>query len=37
LARLKGLRDRAAERRLAEANEALAPFGHRLEARFDAE
>lgn len=37
LARLKGLRERAVERRLAEANEALAPFGYRLEARFDAE
>lgn len=37
LARLDGLRQRAAERRLDQANEALAPFGYRLEARFDAE
>jgi hypothetical protein len=37
LARIEGLRARDAELRLAAANEALAPFGYRLEPRFDAE
>jgi hypothetical protein len=37
LARIEGLRAYAAEHELARANAALAPFGHRLEARFDTE
>lgn len=37
LARIEGLRVQAAEQRLAQANAALAPFGYRLESRFDAE
>jgi inhibitor of cysteine peptidase len=37
LARIEGLRAHAAEQRLAQANAALATFGYRLEARFDAE
>jgi hypothetical protein len=37
LTRLEGLRTRAAEQELARANAALAPFGYRLEERFDAE
>jgi hypothetical protein len=37
LARIETLRTRAAERSLAQANEALAPFGYRLESRFDAD
>ena len=36
-ARIEGQRSRAAERQLAHTNEALAPFGYRLEPRFDAE
>jgi hypothetical protein len=36
-ARLEGLRARAAEQALARNNAALAPFGYRLEGRFDAE
>jgi hypothetical protein len=35
LARIKALRDQSAERSLALTNEALAPFGYRLESRFD--
>jgi hypothetical protein len=35
LARIEALRDRSAARSLAEANAALAPFGYRLESRFD--
>ena len=34
-ARIEALRARAGERSLAQANEALAPFGYRLESRFD--
>ena len=37
LSRVKDLRDRAAVRQLMRTNEALAPFGYRLESRFDAE
>ncbi len=37
LARIEALRDRAAERALAQTNAALAPFGYRLESRFDAD
>jgi hypothetical protein len=37
LARIEGLRAYAAEQKLARANAALASFGYRLEARFDAE
>ena len=37
LARIQALRDRAAERSLARANAFLAPFGYRLESRFDPE
>jgi Tol biopolymer transport system component len=37
LARIEGLRTHAAEQAPARANAALAPFGYRLEARFDAE
>jgi hypothetical protein len=37
LARMEGLRTYAAEQKLARNNAALAPFGYRLEARFDAE
>jgi hypothetical protein len=37
LARIEGLRAYAAEQELAHANTALAPFGYRLAARFDAE
>ncbi|MFN2220661.1 MAG: hypothetical protein ACK2UA_18775 [Anaerolineae bacterium] len=37
LARMRGLWARAAELRLERNNAALAPFGYRLEARFDAE
>jgi hypothetical protein len=37
LTRIEGLRDLAGERRLARINAALAPFGYRLEAPFDAE
>jgi len=36
-ARIEGQRSRAAERQLMRTNEALAPFGYRLEPRFDAE
>jgi hypothetical protein len=35
LARIETLRDRSAERALAQTNAALAPFGYRLESRFD--
>jgi hypothetical protein len=35
LARIQTLRTRAAERPLAQANDALAPFGYRLASRFD--
>jgi hypothetical protein len=34
-ARIETLRDRSAERSLAQANDALAPFGYRLASRFD--
>jgi hypothetical protein len=34
---IKALRDQSAERSLALTNEALAPFGYRLESRFDAD
>jgi hypothetical protein len=37
LARIEGLRSYSVEQELARANAALAPFGYRLEARFDAE
>jgi inhibitor of cysteine peptidase len=37
LTRIEGLRVQAAEQRLVQANAALAPFGYRLEGRFDAE
>jgi hypothetical protein len=37
LTRIEGLRAHAAEQKLARTNAALAPFGYRLEARFDAE
>ncbi len=37
LARIEGLRTRAAEQKLTDTNAALEPFGYRLEARFDAE
>jgi len=37
LARIKALRARSAERTMALTNEALAPFGYRLESRFDAD
>jgi hypothetical protein len=37
LARIKALRDQSAERSLALTNEALAPFGYRLDSRFDAD
>ncbi|MFN2227814.1 MAG: hypothetical protein ACK2UY_15950 [Anaerolineae bacterium] len=37
LARIEALRDRSAERALAQANDALAPFGYRLESRFEEE
>jgi hypothetical protein len=37
LARIETLRDRSAERSLAQANDALAPFGYRLASRFDAD
>jgi hypothetical protein len=37
LARIEALRTRAAERSLAQANDALAPFGYRLESRVDDE
>ncbi len=37
LARIEGLRTRAAEQTLARTNVALAPFGYRLDPRFDAE
>ena len=37
LARIEGLRNRDAERLLMRTNEALAPFGYRLESWFDAE
>jgi hypothetical protein len=37
LDRIKALRDQSAERSLALTNEALAPFGYRLESRFDAD
>jgi hypothetical protein len=37
LARIEGLRSRAAEQELTRANAALSPFGYRLEARFDVE
>ena len=37
LARIEGLRTRAAEQQLAETVAALAPFGYRLEAHLDAE
>jgi hypothetical protein len=37
LARIEGLRTHAAGQELARANAALAPFGYRLETRFDAE
>jgi len=37
LARIEGLRTRAAEQKLARTNVALAPFGYRLDPRFDAE
>jgi hypothetical protein len=36
-ARIEALRTHAAERSLAEANDALAPFGYRLESRFGVE
>jgi hypothetical protein len=37
LDRIKALRDQSAERSLALTNEALAPFGYRLDSRFDAD
>ncbi len=37
LARIQALRDRSAERSLARTNATLAPFGYRLESRFDDE
>jgi hypothetical protein len=37
LDRIKALRDRSAERAMAQTNAALAPFGYRLESRFDAD
>jgi hypothetical protein len=37
LARIEALRTRAAERSLAQTNAALAPFGYRIESRFDPE
>jgi hypothetical protein len=37
LARMEGLRARASELRVERNNTALAPFGYRIEARFDAE
>jgi hypothetical protein len=37
LDRIKALRDRSAERAMAQTNAALAPFDYRLESRFDAD
>jgi hypothetical protein len=37
LARIQALRDRSARRSLAQANASLAPFGYRIESRFDPE
>jgi hypothetical protein len=37
LGRIQALRDRSAERALAQTNAALTPFGYRLESRFDPE